>query len=173
MASIVWGETNRNTNVPFQNDYGACVARVYSPEGVVVSSVPDKLGASLLYRFDSTQTYIGEAGSYLGPDCNEPEPLVPVRPYVGQALRVTSKAVNWAGDVGDFTSECRVLAVGVDYDGFTNCVVTLTVENPQNPITARTVFLNIFDGELAVQVHGILEADGSCDVIYARRIAVG
>lgn len=173
MASITWGETNRNTNIPYQNAYGAGVARVYSPEGVVVATVPDKLGASLLERLDSTGTYIGEAGSYQGPDCNEPEPMVPVNPVVGQVLRVTSIAERWDGVKFPFESECRVTAVGVDFDGFTNCVVTTLVENPHAEITAQTVFVNVFDGELAVQIHGALDGSGNADVIYARRVAQG
>jgi hypothetical protein len=164
---LVAGEVNRNTNLEYMTEKGPAIARVWSPAGVQVDTVPDQLGASLLERFDSTQRYIGEAGSYAGPDCTEPEPMVTVNPVEGEVLRVTSKVRRWDGVEFSFTSEMRTVEATKD------AVTTTLVENPEQPLERRTAYVNVFDGELAAQWYGVVKVDGSVDVILARRVAQG
>ena len=61
-TKFISGEVNRNTNLAYQSTHGPAIARVYSPAGVSVTSVPAQLAGCLLERMNSTGYYIGEAG---------------------------------------------------------------------------------------------------------------
>lgn len=173
MSSLIAGEVNRNTNLTFMSQGGPSIARVYSPQGVTVKEVPAKLDGCLLERLDSSGRYIGEAGSYAGPDCTEPEPMVTLNPVAGETFRVTSIATRWDGVTFQHTVDYRTIGVGADFDGFKDCVLASTVESPGD-LGRETVYCEAYDGEMAVQMYGLVEADGSVPaLIYAKRVAMG
>lgn len=169
--SLVAGEINRNTNLSYLTPKGPAIARVYSPEGVVVTEVPPKLGASLLERVDSAGRYIGEAGSYAGPDLTEPEPMVTLHPVAGETFDVYSTATRWDGVTFPFHSRYRTDAVNVDIDGFKGATITCLVESPEVVATAYTQVYA--DGELAEQWYGRVEPDNTVNLIFARRVEQG
>jgi len=173
MDSLVPGEVNRNTNLKFMSQGGPAIARRYSPQGVVVTEVPEKLDGCLLERFDSTRKYIGEAGSYAGPDCTEPEPMVTLNPVPGEKFTVTSTATRWDGIKFQHTAEYRTVAIGRDIDGFTNCILTSTLESPGVP-NGETIYCQAFDGEMALQIYGrVMDEDVVPELVYAKRVATG
>lgn len=169
-ASLVAGEVNRNTNLSYMTPHGPAVARVYSPAGVAVTAVPDKLGATLLERSDSTGRYIGEAGSYAGPDLTEPEPMLTASPIAGEKLWVSSIATRWDGVTFPAVSKYLTKAVNVDIDGFHGATMTCLVESPDAVATGYTM---VYDGDLAEQWYGVVKPGDTVDLIMARRIGVG
>lgn len=169
MKNMVAGEINRNTNLVFQSAAGPAIARIYSPQGIVVDHVSDTLDAGLAER--STGQFIGESANYIQKDQDPPEPLLSLNPVVGEVIDTNSKITGWDGTTFYFVTRYRTHAVGVDFMGFKNCTITTLIEQPDKP--SPTAYVQVFDGEMAAQWDGVVKADGTVDVIMGIRVASG
>jgi len=171
--TLVAGEINRTTMLPYQMAEGPAAARVYSPGGVTVTEVAPDLSGTLVER--SNGYFLGEAANAGARDQNPPEPLLSAQPFPGESFGVTS-TITWASGAAPspFQTWYRTISVDTDVDGFQNCTVTTLVENPGKS-GQMWAYVNVFDGgtDMAEQWAGLVQADNSVDVILGRRVRVG
>ncbi len=172
-ASLIPGEIDRITCLPYTTPEGPAIARVYSAQGVTVTAVPAGL-VGVLVESNNGQ-FIGESANVGATDQNPPEPLLTDNPVAGETFTTVS-TITWASGAkpAPFVTQYWTRAVGVTVDGFTNATVTGLLENP-GKAGQMSVYAQVFDGgaDMAEQWAGQVRADNTVDVIMARRVATG